>query len=82
MVVALAGVDPEALGAATSDPGPAYVGLRVVNADNPCADYGGYWSNTREVMSPIVHAVTESQTWLHAAPAGEPYAGAAESPSP
>ncbi len=38
-----------------------YRSLRVANADWPFTDHSAYWGNREEVMSRIVHAVTDSR---------------------
>ena len=37
------------------------MGLRVANTDSPWADHSGYWGNHPEVMSRVVHAITDSR---------------------
>ncbi|MGE0601937.1 MAG: hypothetical protein AB7J35_20715 [Dehalococcoidia bacterium] len=52
---------PPAPGAPPPAPRPPFVGMRVANTDSPWADHSGYWGNHPEVMSRVVHAVTDSR---------------------
>lgn len=66
MVASLAGPDPEAVplrasADAAPAPRPPFAAVRVANTDSPWGDHGAYWSNHAEVMSRVVHVLTDSR---------------------
>jgi hypothetical protein len=53
--------------AGADDPRP-YVSMRVVNADWPFSDHGGYWDNRAEVMARVVHLIADDRLAAVGAP--------------